>query len=168
MPHSDPSANIHSMDEFEAMDRSVEVLIVDSNACNDPSITRLDVSSFKDLRVFTVGDNSFAYVGEVKLVELDKLEGVVIGVNCFMKKHRYNEPKHFYLKSCEKVKELKIGCYSFSGCSVCEIENDDSLEMIEIGELSEVSRYCFQGIGFGDSNFYCGDCVIRSCCDGMN
>ena len=34
MPHSDPSANIHSMDEFKAMDRSVEVLIVDSNACN--------------------------------------------------------------------------------------------------------------------------------------
>ena len=34
MPHSDLNANIHSMDEFKAMDRSVEVLIVDSNACN--------------------------------------------------------------------------------------------------------------------------------------
>lgn len=168
MPHSDLNTNIHSMDEFVAMDRRVEVLIVDSNACNDPSITHLDVSSFKGLRVFTVGDYSFAYVGEVNLVELEKLERVVIGEHCFMKKKRYDEPKHFYLKSCEKVKELKIGCYSFSGCSACEIENDDSLEMIEIGELNEMSRNSCYDIGFGNSNFYEGDCEIRSYCNGMN
>ena len=88
MPHSDPSANIHSMDEFKAMDRSVEVLIVDSNACNGPSFTHLDVSSFKGLRVFKVKDNSFAYVEELNLVELEKLERVVIGVNCFSRSIR--------------------------------------------------------------------------------
>ena len=54
MSHIDLNANIHSMDEFEAKDRSVEVLVVDSNTCNDPSFTRLDLSSFKDLRVFSV------------------------------------------------------------------------------------------------------------------
>ena len=153
MPHSDPSANIHSMDEFEAMDRRVEVLIVNSNTCNDPSITHLDLSSFKHLRVFKVGDNSFAYVEELNLVELEKLERVVIGVNCFSKE---NSLGHFSLKNCRQVKELKMGCFSFRGYSACEIENDDSLEVIEMGELNKWS-----------SNFYRGDCVLGSDCDAM-
>ena len=153
MPHSDLNANIHSMDEFKAMDRSVEVLIVDSNACNDPSITRLGLSSFKDLRVFTVGDCSFAHVEELKLVELEKLERVVIGVNCFSKE---NNSGHFSLKNCRQVKELKMGRYSFRGYSTCEIENNDSLEVIEMGELNEES-----------SNYYGGDCKLGSYCDAM-
>ena len=153
MPHSDPSANIHSMDEFEAMDRSVEVLIVYSNACNDPSITHLDLSSFKGLRVFKVKDNSFAYVEELNLVELEKLERVVIGVNCFSKE---NSLGHFSLKNCRQVKELKMGRYSFRGYSACEIENNDSLEVIEMGELNKWS-----------SNFYRSDCVLGSDCDAM-
>ena len=101
MPHIDLNANIHSMDEFEAKDRSVEVLVVDSNTCNDPSITHLDLSSFKHLRVFKVGDNSFAYVEELNLVELDKLERVVIGENCFSK---VNSHGHFCLKHFRQVK----------------------------------------------------------------
>ena len=153
MPHSDLNANIHSMDEFEAMDRSMEVLIVYSNACNDPSITRLDLSSFKCLRVFKMGDCSFAYVEELNLVELEKLERVVIGVNCFSKE---NNSGHFSLKNCRQVKELKMGCFSFCGYSACEIENDDSLEVIEMGELNKWS-----------SNFYRGDCVLGSDCDAM-
>ena len=153
MPHSDPSANIHSMDEFKAMDRSVEVLIVDSNACNDPSITHLDLSSFKCLRVFKMGDCSFAYVEELNLVELEKLERVVIGVNCYSKE---NSLGHFSLKNCPQVKELKMGRYSFRGYSTCEIEEDDSLEVIEMGELNEET-----------SNFYDGDCKLRSYCDTM-
>ena len=153
MPHSDLNANIHSMDEFEAMDRSVEVLIVDSNACNDPSITHLDLSSFKCLRVFKMGDCSFAYVEELNLVELEKLERVVIGVNCYSKE---NSLGHFSLKNCPQVKELKMGRYSFRGYSTCEIEGDDSLEVIEMGELNEET-----------SNFYGGDCVLRSCCNAM-
>ena len=153
MPHSDLNANIHSMDEFEAMDRSMEVLIVYSNACNDPSITHLGLSSFKCLRVFKMGDCSFAYVKELKLVELEKLERVVIGVNCFSKE---NNSGHFSLKNCRQVRELKMGRYSFRGYSTCEIEEDDSLEVIEIGELNEES-----------SNFYGGDCVLRSCCNAM-
>ena len=153
MPHSDLNANIHSMHEFEAMDRRVEVLIVNSNTCNDPSITHLDLSSFKHLRVFKVGDNSFVYVEELNLVELEKLERVVIGVNCFSKE---NSLGHFSLKNCRQVKELKMGRYSFRGYSACEIENDDSLEVIEMGELNKWS-----------SNFYRGDCVLGSDCDAM-
>ena len=49
-----------------------------------------------------------------------------------------------------------MGRYSFLGYSTCEIENDDSLEVIEMGELNEES-----------SNYYDGDCKLRSYCDTM-
>ena len=129
------------------MNRNVEVLIVDNNACNDESFTELDLSSFASLRVLEVGDYSFAYVNEVKLIGLNRLERVVIGMNSFTKKKNYygwDSSRHFYLKNCERVRELKIDRYSFSDYSVCEIENVPSLEVIEVGELNEWS-YNFGG-----------------------
>ena len=136
IPKPNPNANVHSVDDLMRM----EVVIVDANACNDTSLTVLDLSSFSILKVFEVGDYSFAFVKEVKLMDLSKLERVVIGKNCFTK-HRSNRPKcdpnrHFYLKNCERVRELRIGCFSFSDYSVCDIENMDSLEVIEMGELN--------------------------------
>ena len=63
-----------------------------------------------------------------------------IGEKCFTKhKDDYygNDPsRHFYLKNCERVRELKMGCGSFYDYSVCEIENVPSLEVIEMGELN--------------------------------
>ena len=119
----------------------MEVMIVDNNACNDKCFTALALSLFSNLKVFEVGDYSFSFVDEVKLIGLDRLETVVIGTNCFTKqKNRewrsYNPNRHFYLKNCERVRELKIGCYSFSDYMVCEIENLPSLEVIEMGELN--------------------------------
>ena len=125
------------------MSQSVEVMIVDNNACNDKCFTALALSFFSNLKVFEVGDYSFAFVDEVKLIGLSQLERVVIGGNSFTKRkngwHSYNSSRHFYLKNCERVRELKIGHHSFSDYSVCEIENVPSLEVIEIGELNEIS-----------------------------
>ena len=121
----------------------MEVMIVDNNACNDKCFTALALSFFSNLKVFEVGDYSFAFVDEVKLIGLSQLERVVIGGNSFTKRkngwHSYNSSRHFYLKNCERVRELKIGHHSFSDYSVCEIENVPSLEVIEIGELNEIS-----------------------------
>ena len=63
----------------------------------------------------------------------------MIGKRCFSKKKEKNPDRHFYLKNCERVRELKMGCGSFSDYSVCEIENVPSLEVIEMGELNEES-----------------------------
>ena len=124
------------------MSPNVEVMIVDSNVCNEKSFTAL-VLSFSNLKVFEVGDYSFAFVKEVKLIGLNQLERVVIGMNSFTK-HKdlcSNDPNcHFYLKNCEKVRELKMGPRSFSDYSVCEIENVPSLEVIEMGKVNEVSN----------------------------
>ena len=59
------------------------------------------------------------------------------------------------MKNCERLRELKMGRYSFSDYDVCEIENVPSLEVIEMGELSDVS-----------SNFEYGSLQLKSEWDG--
>ena len=119
----------------------MEVMIVDHNACNDKCFTALVLSFFSNLKVFEVGNYSFAFVEEVKLIGLSQLERVVIGKNSFTKQNNSDDDpnRRFYLKNCKRLKELKMGCYSFSDYSICEIENVPSLEVIEMGELDELS-----------------------------
>ena len=117
----------------------MEVMIVDNNACNDKCFTARVLSLFSNLKVFGVGDYSFAFVNEMKMIGLSHLERVLIGKKSFTKKKNdweYNSTRHFYLRNCERLRELKIGRYSFNDYSVCEIENVPSLEVIEMGELN--------------------------------
>ncbi|KAK8826484.1 hypothetical protein WA577_002037 [Blastocystis sp. JDR] len=135
-----PHANIHSVDELRAMSPSVEVIIVDHNACNEKCFTALVLSLFSNLKVLEVGDHSFSFVEEVELIGLSHLEMVVIGKNSFTGPSRLflgdNPARHFHLKNCERLRELKMGCYSFSDYSVCEIENVPSLRLLEVGDYS--------------------------------
>ena len=143
IPKHNSNANIHSNDEFMSIDSSVEVLIVDSDTCNAKCLTELDLSSFTCIKVLEVGDYSFSFVNEVKLIDLSKLERVVIGQKCFTKEKNwfgYDPNRHFYLKNCERLRELKMGRVSFNEYSVCEIENVPSLEVIEMGDMDEWSR----------------------------
>ena len=159
IPKYNPNANVHSTDEFKSINSDIEVLIVDFCVCNDVSCTALDLSSYVSLKVFEVGDECFAYVNEVKLIGLNRLERVVIGKNCFTKKknnYGYGPSRHFYLKNCERVKELKMGPRSFSDYSVCEIENVDSLEVIEMGYLDKWSY-----------NFFFASLELKSDSEGM-
>ena len=50
-----------------------------------------------------------------------------------------NANRKLYVKNCDALKELKIGYYSFSDYSVIEIENVNSLELIEIGKVNRES-----------------------------
>ena len=103
------------------------------------------MSGLKCLKSIDIGDECFENVKEVKLIGMNRMKRVVIGKNSFTKKKNSwgNDPnRHFYLKNCERVRELKMGCYSFSDYSVCEIENVPSLEVIEMGELN-VESYSF-------------------------
>ena len=142
------------MDELNALDSTVKSIIVDG--CNDRSFTVLNLARFAELKEFEVGDYSFAYVEEVKLIGLNKLERVVIGKHCFRKNFEKNPNRHFDLKNCERLRELKIARYSFSDYSVCEIENVPSLEVIEMGELNEKSR-----------NFNHASLILKSDCERM-
>ena len=154
------TVSVRSVGDLKNANCYVGVIAVASNCCNDSELSVLVLSRFVNLREFIVGDECFENVNEVKLIGLNQLERVVIGDNCFTK-YKNSSPwcnpnRHFYLKNCERVRELKIGRFSFSDYSVCEIENVPSLEVIEMGELNEVS-----------ANFCHASLELKSKCDGM-
>ena len=134
---------VSSSEEWESLEWHVGEIVVGNGCCNE-SVVELDLTVFVLLKSIEIGDECFENVNEVKLIGLSRLESVVIGMNSFTKhKNDYpesiNPNRHFYLKNCERVRELKMGRYSFSDYSVCEIENVPSLEVIEMGELNEWS-----------------------------
>ena len=133
------------MDELNALDSSVESIIVDSNACKDDSFTILNMTRFVNLRVFEVGDYSFSYVEVVQLVGLSKLERVVIGEYSFSNLYESgnDDDCQFHLKNCERLRELRIGSQSFVEYNVFDVENVPSLEVIEIGNVNKDSQDFF-------------------------
>ena len=132
-----------SIEELDYLSSIVTQIIVNTGVSN-VKLTELDLSRFHQLKLLEIGDHCFCYVKEVKLIGLSKLESVEIGKNSFtMKKGRGIIPDYgFYLKNCPKLKSLKIGHSSFPHYSVCEIENVDALEVIEISE-SSINSKCF-------------------------
>ena len=123
-------------------------LSISSNKCNEESVTVLDLSKYPKLKSVTIGDNSFMYTNEVIISGLNELESVVIGENSFtMMKDSFgsNSTRSFHLKNCPVLKELRIGNYSFSDYSVCEMESIPSVEAIEMGDYS--FRYALFELG---------------------
>ena len=148
------TVNVRNVRDLKNSSSYVGAIIIASYCCNDSELSVLDLSRFVNLREFKVGDECFENVKEVKLIGMNRLERVVIGVNSFTKKNTwpsYDPNRHFYLKNCERVRELKMSRYSFSDYSVCEIENVPSLEVIEMGELNQWS-----------GNFYYASLELKS------
>ena len=114
----------------------LEVLIVSDGCCNGNEWKAFDVSLLPCLRELQVGNHCFRWVKEVRMVGMNVLEKVVIGDVCFTPRDNdilVNASNCFFLKDCMRLRELKMGRYSFIDYSVCEIENLPSLEVIEIG-----------------------------------
>ena len=140
---------IHNWNEWKNVSERVTELVIPSNCCNEEKWSVFDVSGLKWLKSIEIGDDCFENVKEVKLIGLNRLESVVIGMKSFTKENGFaNDPnRHFYLKNCERLRELKMDCYSFSDYSVCEIENVPSLEVIEMGDLNEQScNFCYASL----------------------
>ena len=156
IPHHNPNATVHSIEEWTSLSSSVTQLIVDCCCCNDGQLTILDFSNWRALKVSEIGSHSFQSVETVKIVGLNELERVVIGKNCFTYEQENGpKPNHrFTLKDCEKLRELRIGSQSFMDYSVCEIESVDSLEVIEMGRLNDRSSF-----------FHYASLELKSCSD---
>ena len=140
----DLRVEIHNWNEWKSVNKSVTELVVPPNCCNEAEWTEFDVSGLKYLKSVEIGNECFENVKEVKLIGMKELERVVIGKNSFTKKNDAgNDPnRHFYLKNCKRLRELKIGSGSFRYYSVCEIENVDRLEAVKMGGLGD-SSYIF-------------------------
>ena len=144
IPSHSQVAAVCSKGDIASIASSVTHIIVSSNCANDASLFLLDFSRFVSVRRIIVGDESLMYVNEMKMIGLSGLESVEIRKNSFTKYMNTweitSDPnRHFYLKNCPKLKSLKMGRYSFSDYSVCEIENVDALEVIEMGDVNEES-----------------------------
>ena len=150
-----PNATVSTIHAFASLASTVTHIIID-NGVSQSDFTELDLSRFLQLKSLTVGDYCFSYVNGVKMIGLNELESVVIEMNSFTKfKNTWqitSDPnRHFYLKNCPNLKSLKIGRYSFSDYTVCEIENVNALEVIEMGDLNK--RSC---------NFYYASLELKS------
>ena len=126
--------------------------VVDAGSCNDSSITELDLSGFEKMERFEVGDDCFECVNELRLIGLRELESVVVGMSCFTKNGDEDPNRRFLLKNCLSLRELRIGCYSFSDYTVCELANLDALEVITMGEMNT----------FRSLNFSCASLELKS------
>ena len=128
-------------------------LVIPKNKCNMRGKWHLDLRNMTGLKRVIIGNNCFKNVDVVRLVGLKYLEQVEIGMNCFSRKSTpyMNPDRHFYLKDCPMIQELRIGSGSFVDYSVCEIERVPSLGVIEMG-----SAYS------GGNNFFFASLELRS------
>ena len=119
----------------------MEVITVGDGICNGEN-DRIDLSKYVNLKNVSIGNECFFYQDVLNLTGLHSLERVMIGMNSFtMKKNSSGNDanRKLYVKNCDALKELKIGGYSFSDYSVIEIENVNSLELIDIGDMDNLS-----------------------------
>ena len=135
-----------SIEELTYLSSTVTQIIVNTGVSGS-KLTELDLSRFSLLESLEIGDYCFCYVKEVKLIGLKELKSVEIGKSSFTMKRGGSIPDYgFYLRDCPKLKELRIGHHSFPEYSVCEIENVDTLEVIEMGDLNERSCNFYYGL----------------------
>ena len=138
----------------------VEELTVSKNCCNGEEWKALDFSLMHNLRELVIEQDSFAFVEEVKLIGLQKLERVYISSNCFSWARDGNDHSCygiFCLKDCPLVKELYIDRTSCMSYSVCEIENNASMTSICFGSTTEYG-----------ANFINASLELKSAGDGMS
>ena len=142
MPFYTKNATVCSMSDLASIESGVTHITVSDNCGNENTAASLYFTRFAQLKELVIGDNCFMNVDQLNLIGLSKLRSVVIGENSFTqhKNDAGNDPnRHFYLKNCPSLREMRIGCYSFSDYTVIDIENVNALETIEIGSLSRDS-----------------------------
>ena len=121
---------------------------------NENSTVLLHFTRFTQLKELVVGNSSCVNVDQLNLVGLSKLRSVVIGENSFTahpNSFGNNPNRFFFLRGCGSLKELRIGRYSLSDYATFEIESNDALEVIAIGDVNEASY-----------NMYFSSLILRS------
>ena len=137
IPKSPLAVTVTNWNQLNTLNTTVTEITVPSNCLNDASLTVLDFTRSKRLKRIVIGDDCFMYVNELKLIGLNRLTKVVVGGNSFLWKYSSNDPnRHFYLKNSPKIRELRVGYYSFSDYGVCEIQGVNALEMIEMSDAT--------------------------------
>ena len=154
LPFYTKSASVCSMDDLATIDSDTTHITVNNNCGNNNALSVLSLNRFSHVTEVTIGDNCFMYVDQLSLVGLSKLRKVVIGMNSFTKSKNgfgNDSNRHFYVKNCPQLRELRIGRYSFSDYTVIEIENVDALEVVRVGD-----------VGYESTSFYWASLELKS------
>ena len=134
------TATVCNMDELVNMNEEVTHLTLGNSCMNDNSTTYLFFNALVYLKELVIGNDSCVNVNQLYLIDLPKLESVVIGENSFANENGLlNVDGHFYVEDCPKLRTLRIGGLSFSDYSMFVLEGVDALEVIEIGKFNESS-----------------------------
>ena len=128
------SVILKGKNDWDRMDRTIEVMSVSDNQYNGMEWTELDLSGVVKVRKIKVGNDCFKNVKKVNICGLRDLESVCIGNKSF-RRDGDSKGGSFSLKNCPKLKSLKMGFCSFEDYLVCVIKNVNALETIEIGDL---------------------------------
>lgn len=112
----------------------IEELIVNDNCGNEKGCPELYLKYLPRLRKLIVGDHCFKNVKWMRMVKLRDFESVVIGRSSFTSDEQgpLGSVYHFWLKSCPKLRELRVGDDTFAHCDECLIEGV-GLEVVEMG-----------------------------------
>ena len=123
---------------------NVERIVIGSNSFTN--VVTLNLTGLNELVSISIGDSCFGEVNELRIEGLNKLENVTIGMNSFTQYknyYYYNTKRKLYLRNCPLLKEVRIGRYSFSDYSYSYVENLESLELLEYGDVNETSYNFF-------------------------
>ena len=145
--------------QLETMSGFTAITIAHASG-NDPTLTAVDFSPFKQAKTITIGSHCFRHVTSVKIMKLPALERVEIGANSFRNTNStygdtnedfggeyqdYNPRKMFYLSDCPKVKALVLGNGALIDAGICVIKNVPALEEIVMGDMDNTHPCgCFE------------------------
>ena len=133
------SATHKSINDLISLDSQITHINID-NGVKTNGVIGFDFSCFSQLQLLEIGSGSFCGMYTVRITGLQDLESVIVGANSFNDENGRDVCRDFCLKNCPKLKSLIVYEKSFAMYSVCEIENVDALEVIEMVGLREESN----------------------------
>ena len=141
-----------SLNDIESLDSNITSITIPNYSLNNEDYTIFNFSRFNLLEELIIGDDSFMYVNEFVINELNELKSLVIGMNSFTKKKNSygdDESRSFSILNCIELKSIEIGENSFSDYGgEFELFNLPKLESIKIGLIENWLSLCFWGSSF--------------------
>ena len=120
--------SVCSGSEWLSLDSTTTHLTINANCLNDLSEMALD--RFILLKELWICDNSLNGLSELRVVGLNRLERVVVGLNSFRRAGTSNALR---VRECPSLRSVVIGDDSFVGFGVIEIASVPLVEEVRIG-----------------------------------
>ena len=134
--HSTMELNLSGDDSLQELHVGMNCFAARRTA--DEKIETVRLSHLTGLKEVEIQSGSFLYWGGLELEDLESLEQVTVGNDCFtlkLQEFKKGADVRFILKDCPKAEKLTIGTNSFLACNACEFSNLPALTAISIGSV---------------------------------